>query len=187
MKQYYSAISDLTRTIKIRSEDPQLYYKRGLAYYNDEQYELSINDFKHSLKCKPFPTYKPDIYYHLGIAYANLEKFEKSIDPLSKCIDLCPNEAVYYHERAKAYQMLDEYAKSLEDFNVVIRLQPNNAHAYFRRAFTLKSLRRYHEAAEDFNVARSLQPKNPALLINPKRVHGVRCIVLCKPGMEPKF
>lgn len=147
----------------------------------------AIQDFEESLSNKPFPTYKPDIYYHLGLAFCNLEIFDKAIFPLSKCIELCPNEPMYFHERAKAYQMIDENDKALADFTVVIRLQPNNAHAYFRRGFSQKALKRYLEAAEDFRKARELKPDDPKLVTNPKQVHKVKCIVLCQPGNEPKF
>ena len=83
--------------------------------------------------------------------------------------------------------MIEENEKALLDFNTVIRLQPGNAHAYFRRGFTHKALKKYLEAAEDFNTAKTLQPDNPALVINSKKIHGVKCIVLCLPGQEPKF
>lgn len=83
--------------------------------------------------------------------------------------------------------MIGDHEYALRDFNRVIDLQPTNAHAFFRRAFTYKAMKRYHDAAEDFNTARKLQPNNPALLINAKKLHGVSCIVLCRPGDEPDF
>ena len=97
---------------------------------------------------------------------------------------MCPNEAVYYHERAKSYQLIEEHNLALEDFNVVIRMQKNNANAYFRRAFTYKALRKYTEASEDMFKARELDPGNPNLIINAKKMQGVRSIVVCQPGEE---
>ena len=187
MKSFSLAVRDLTNALELNLSDPQLFYKRGLAFYQSQMFKEAIKDFKESLANRPFPTYKPDIYYHLGLAYANLEMFNKAILPFTKCIELCPNEPVYFHERAKSYQMVEENEKALADFTMVIRLQPKNAHAYFRRGFSQKALKKYMEAAEDFSQARALQPDNPALVINSKKIHGVKCIVLCSPGQEPKF
>ena len=83
--------------------------------------------------------------------------------------------------------MIEDHEKSVEDFNVVIKKNPRNAHAYFRRAFSFKSLKKYALAAEDFEKAKELSPMDPKLVINYKKLKGVTCIVLCRPGEEPTF
>lgn len=100
------------------------------------------------------------------------------------------------HERAKAYQIIEEHQAAVEDFSLVIKKNPKNAHAYFRRAFSLKALKvsslpntlqKYPEAADDFEKAKELDPLNPKLVVNYKKLKGISCIVLCKPGEEPDF
>jgi Tfp pilus assembly protein PilF len=77
----------------------------------------------------------------LGLAYCRQEKFEKAIWPLSKCIEILPQQINYIHERAKANQMIDLHQDAVDDFTKVIRLNPSNAHAHFRRAFSYKALK----------------------------------------------
>lgn len=93
--------------------------------------------------------------------------------------------------------MIEDHEKAVEDFSLVIKKNPKNAHAYFRRAFSLKSLKvfiieynilqKYSEAADDFEKAKELDPLNPKLVVNYKKLKGITCIVLCKPGEEKIF
>ena len=100
---------------------------------------------------------------------------------------MIPSEIKYIHERAKAFQMIEDHERAVEDFTAVIRKNPKNAHAHFRRAFSLKALKNYSDAAEDFEQAKSLDPLNPKMVVNYKKLKGVTCIVLCKPGEEKVF
>jgi len=90
--------------------------------FASQNYDAAIEDLRNSIENKPFPTYESDLYYHIGISYSRKEEYELSIEPLTICINMCPNEAVYYHERAKSYQLIEEHNLALEDFNVVIRM-----------------------------------------------------------------
>lgn len=83
--------------------------------------------------------------------------------------------------------MIDEHEAAIDDFSLVIKKNPKNAHAYFRRAFSQKALKRYSEAADDFEMAKALDPLNQKLVINYKKLSGITCIVLCKPGEEKIF
>jgi len=43
------------------------------------------------------------------------------------------------------------------------------------------------KAADDFEKAKELDPLNPKLVVNYKKLKGITCIVLCKPGEEKEF
>jgi tetratricopeptide (TPR) repeat protein len=103
MAMYDASYEDLTKALEHKADDPQLYYKRGIVLFSSGNYDEAIEDLKMSISNNPFPTYESDIYYHIGIAHARKEEYEESVEPLSKCIEMCPNEAIYYHERAKSY------------------------------------------------------------------------------------
>ena len=136
---------------------------------------------------KAYLSYLADTYYHIGLAYCHSEKFEKSIFPYTKCIEQVPSEIKFIHERAKAYQMIEDHEAAVKDFDVVIAKNPKNAHAHFRRAFSHKALKNYKQAADDFERAKELDPLNPKLVVNYKKLKGITCIVLCKPGEEKEF
>jgi Flp pilus assembly protein TadD len=83
--------------------------------------------------------------------------------------------------------MLEFHEQAVDDFSVVIKRNPANAHAHFRRAFSLKALHKYEDAADDFKKAQDLDPQNPKLVVNLKKLKGINCIVLCKPGEEKVY
>ncbi len=83
--------------------------------------------------------------------------------------------------------MIEDHEKAVQDFDVVIQKNPKNAHAHFRRAFSHKLMKHFPEAAEDFEKAKNLDPLNPKMIVNYKKLKGITCIVLCKPGEEKEF
>ena len=185
--QFDRSIEDLNTALNITQDDAQLYYRLGLSQYADEDYKACVRSLKQSLICRPFISYESDIYYHIGLSYCNVEKFEKSIFPFSRCIEMIPSEIRYIHERAKAYQMIEDHEKAVADFDTVIKKNPKNAHAHFRRAFSHKALKNFSQAADDFEQAKALDPLNPKMVVNYKKLKGITCIVLCKPGEEKVF
>lgn len=183
--------------LEISPTDSRILYRVGLAHYANgdlkhgeeryKEFKLAIKILKLALQHSPLPSCISDIYYHVGLSYCFLQKYEKSIFPFSKSIELQSSDMRYYHERAKAYQMIENHEEALSDFNEVIKRNPKNANAYFRRAFSAKALRMYGEAAEDFEKAKELDPLNPKIVVNYKKLQGISCIVLCKPGQEKVF
>lgn len=168
-------------------DHPLLYYKLGLAYYADHQYKKAIKSLKSALINSPESSIEADIYYHIGLSYCRLEQYEKAIYPLTKTIDLEPANIRFLHERAKAYQMVGDHESAVQDFSSVIKNNPKNAHAHFRRAFSYKELKQYAEGVNDFEQAKLLDPLNPKMIVNYKKIKGISCIVLCKPGEEKLF
>ena len=83
--------------------------------------------------------------------------------------------------------MIEDHESAVQDFDVVIKKNPKNAHAHFRRAFSHKSLKNFQQAAEDFERAKNLDPSNPKMVVNYKKLKGISCIILCKPGLEKEF
>mmetsp|Transcript_31295 Transcript_31295/g.30827 ORF Transcript_31295/g.30827 Transcript_31295/m.30827 type:complete len:85 (+) Transcript_31295:1541-1795(+) len=83
--------------------------------------------------------------------------------------------------------MIEEHSAAIEDFDSVIHKSPNNANAYFRRAFSHKALKNFPQAADDFETAKAKDPTNQKLVVNYKKLKGITCIVLCRPGEEPVF
>ena len=151
MKNYNESITDLTKSLMYKKNDPFTLYKRGVAFYLEKCYKEALDDLLMALNYNPEPSYAPDIHYHVGLSYANLEQFEEAIDPFSEAVSLRPLEPVYFHERAKAYLLTEQYEYSVEDYDKVIELQPFNPHAFFGRAFAHKNLRNYQQAVSNIS------------------------------------
>lgn len=57
IKDYNSAIDDLSNALSRKSKDPQILYKRGLAFYKNKEFKKSIKDLYASLDNNPYETY----------------------------------------------------------------------------------------------------------------------------------
>jgi tetratricopeptide (TPR) repeat protein len=72
-------------------------------------------------------------FFNLGIQFKSEGKDELAIENFTKAIELNPNDANAYIERARAYKYND-FNKALNDYTKAIELNPNEADFYIKRA-----------------------------------------------------
>ncbi|XP_078664763.1 sperm-associated antigen 1-like isoform X3 [Branchiostoma floridae x Branchiostoma belcheri] len=80
----------------------------------------------------------------------------------NKCIELSPDQAVAYCNRALCHLKMTRPNEAEADCNKTLELDEKNIKAYFRRAQARKMLKRYSEAAKDLTELLKLDPKNKA-------------------------
>ncbi|XP_035658812.1 sperm-associated antigen 1-like isoform X3 [Branchiostoma floridae] len=80
----------------------------------------------------------------------------------NKCIELSPDQAVAYCNRALCHLKMTRPTEAEADCNKTLELDDKNIKAYFRRAQARKMLKRYSEAAKDLTELLKLDPKNKA-------------------------
>ncbi len=186
------AEKDLTVALAMPHADASLLYLRGLARYDQDHFDESVEDLEAALHAGVDPSTLPDVYYSIGLAHANSDRHREAEAAFSAALGVSPPpprslQLLYVHERAKSRQMIGWHQEAVQDFTTVIALNGGNAHAYFRRAFSQKALGKHEAAAEDFETARMLQPTNPHLVVNYSTLHEVETIILCAAGEEPAF
>ena len=96
LKEYDRTIEDLTKALTMKPNDPYILYRKGVSFYLNKKFKKALKYLHKALAVGPYPTYISDIYYHIGISYSYLEEFSLSIEPLSRAIEECRFEAVYY-------------------------------------------------------------------------------------------
>jgi len=78
----------------------------------------------------------------------------------SKAIEIDPNNAVYFTNRATAYAGMQDWEKELEDANKSLTLKADWVKGFFRKGQALVELKRYEEGVDAYRKAVSLDPKN---------------------------
>ncbi len=68
----------------------------------------------------------------------------------NKAININPENATYYNNRACVYNALGQLEKALEDYNIAIKYNPQNPLYYYQRAFINYKLNRFNEAISDY-------------------------------------
>ncbi|XP_048011838.1 small glutamine-rich tetratricopeptide repeat-containing protein alpha isoform X2 [Megalobrama amblycephala] len=95
-----------------------------------------------------------------------VENFSAAVEFYSKAIQLNPQNAVYYCNRAAAYSKLGNYAGAVQDCERAIGIDPNYSKAYGRMGLALASLNKYSEAVSYYKKALELDPDNDTYKVN---------------------
>ncbi|XP_051768936.1 small glutamine-rich tetratricopeptide repeat-containing protein alpha isoform X1 [Ctenopharyngodon idella] len=95
-----------------------------------------------------------------------VENFSAAVEFYSKAIQLNPQNAVYYCNRAAAYSKLGNYAGAVQDCERAIGIDPNYSKAYGRMGLALASLNKYSEAVSYYQKALELDPDNDTYKVN---------------------
>ncbi|KAG0238867.1 Serine/threonine-protein phosphatase 5 [Actinomortierella wolfii] len=91
--------------------------------------------------------------------FAN-KKYEEAIEKYTEAIELNPNVAAYYANRAFCNTKLENYGLAIEDGDKAIEVDPKYAKGYYRRGVGKYALSRFKEAAKDFRIVVKLAPND---------------------------
>lgn len=89
----------------------------------------------------------------------NLE-FSEAVTEYTRAIELNPNNAVYFCNRAAAYSKLDQHTAAIVDCKQAIALDPSYGKAYGRLGIAFSNLNKYEEARSAYENALKYDPGN---------------------------
>ncbi|WP_066375855.1 MULTISPECIES: tetratricopeptide repeat protein [unclassified Anabaena] len=128
--EYVAAINHYNQAVKLNQSDTELYYKRGLAYYQIGNYEAAINDYSQVIKTN---IYDAKAYHKRGLALAQLGAYAAAIDDYSQAIRLNPHAAIVYKHRAEARYYLGDHQGAIEDYTQASKINPQYLDTYKNR------------------------------------------------------
>ncbi|KAK3823194.1 MAG: Metallo-dependent phosphatase-like protein [Benniella sp.] len=91
--------------------------------------------------------------------FAN-KKYEEAVEKYTEAIELNPNVAAYYANRAFAHTKLEAYGAAILDGDKAVEIDPKYAKGYYRRGVGKYALARHKEAAKDFQIVVRLAPND---------------------------
>lgn len=103
-----------------------------------------------------------------GNEQMRVENFGAAVEFYSKAIQINPQNAVYYCNRAAAYSKLGNYAGAVQDCERAIGIDPYYSKAYGRMGLALASLNKHAEAVSYYKKALELDPENETYKSNLK-------------------
>lgn len=98
---------------------------------------------------------KAEKYFNLGFGSVN---HKTKIDFYNRAIELYPEYALAYHNRAIAYGELKENEMALSDYEKAIEFNPEYANSYNNRGTIYKEMNDPEKAIRDYNKAIELNP-----------------------------
>ena len=86
--------------------------------------------------------------------------YSAAAEKYTQAIEIFPNSAVFYSNRAQAYIKMEQYGAAITDANEAIKLDPNYIKAYYRRASADYALGKLKESLKDFKTVLKIVPKD---------------------------
>lgn len=138
------------------------YYNNYLATLIDERvfdaairvYQTYLDSMEeYSQMMKDNEQFEDDIHFYGSLAYYYTNNKEKALELLNKSIDINPNFAGYYSNRANIYSDKKDNTNALLDYNKAISLSQKDGLIYYNRGSVYLDMDKYDEALKDFKLA----------------------------------
>ncbi|MBD2342948.1 tetratricopeptide repeat protein [Anabaena subtropica] len=131
--EYTASIDNYNQALKLTSSDAELYYKRGLAYYQLGDYEAAIADYSQAININ---FHDAKSYHKRGLALSQIAAYEAAIADYTQAIRINPHAAVVYKNRAEARSHLGDNQGAIEDYTQAIKINPQYADTYKNRGIS---------------------------------------------------
>ncbi|KAJ9599116.1 hypothetical protein L9F63_010384, partial [Diploptera punctata] len=93
-----------------------------------------------------------------------VKKYQQALPYYTEAIELCPDSASYYGNRAACYMMLHQYLEALEDARKSVALDNTFIKGYIRIAKCSLALGDLTSADNAISAVKDLNPENTAIL-----------------------
>ena len=146
------SIAACTRIIKKGPETAGMadtYYRRGMRYRDNEEYDKAIQDFTKALRLKPGWSWT---LIARGHAYSWSKRHTEAIADQELAVKLDPSD-VAYSARGMDLMAAGELDRALADFNKSIELNPKRFYAYLNRGHLYMKRSKHREALSDYRMA----------------------------------
>ncbi|CAH0562246.1 unnamed protein product [Brassicogethes aeneus] len=97
---------------------------------------------------------------NLGNTHMKNASYVEAVEEYTKAIELNPNNAVYFCNRAAAYSRLEKHLEAIIDSQEAIRLDPTYGKAYGRLGIAYSNLNKYEDARKAYLTALKYDPGN---------------------------
>lgn len=142
---------------KIRTFDEEVIAKE--VEEEEMKREAMRQKFKEEAEAKPIVTKTPEeqglAFKEKGNTFFKKQKFELASNMYTRAIEVCPENAVFYNNRAMAELKLRNFYGVIADCTKCLELDSSQKKAYFRRGCARKELSRtleeVEQAMDDFN------------------------------------
>lgn len=130
---------------------------RGIAYFTDGQFDLSIIDYTIAIKINPNCG---GAYLDRGLTYDKLKEYNSAIADYTKAIEIDPSNKVAYTYRGSAYSAEGKNDLAMADYNKAIGLNSSYADAYIWQGIAYNSQGNFDMAIAEYTEAIEINPGN---------------------------
>jgi tetratricopeptide (TPR) repeat protein len=150
--QFYAlAVENYENAIKKNTNDAEVYFKMGVAYYKQKEYHTAREHLEKATELNPNSA---EAYYYLGLVYSEIF-FDMSVALLAfqKALTIKPNYAEAYVGMGVVYLKDRDYIQAMEAFKKAISINPSCADAYYHMYEAQSSAHDFSQAKEYLRTA----------------------------------
>ena len=140
-------INYYTEAIRLKPNYVEAYYNRGLAYYDNNNFEDAIEDYNEALRLK---LDYASAYTGRGVARFKQGDLDGAIKDYNEAIHLKPGDAIAYFNCGIARKDKGDLDGAIKDYNEATRLKPDFSNAYWGRGNAYLEKGDYFSATADY-------------------------------------
>ncbi len=153
-----TASQEYSNAILFNDQDPLLFYNRGLAYHQQEQYTAALADYDRAIALDDSMA---AAYYNRGNIYRVQGEYDAAIDNFNQTLVLKPNDTPTLYGRGFVYLQQEDYLSAIQDFNEVILHDRQHVEAYLGRGLAYLGTGAQETAVANFTfILEQLAPNN---------------------------
>ena len=148
---------DFEEALKIDSNYFLPYYNLGVAFSDNNYFELALVFVEKSISCK---SDYYDSWFNKGIYLYNLDRFEEAIIAYDHALEIDSVKLNSWLEKGLCLTKLSRFDESIECYEKVLEYDSNNSEALIHIAITLGNANRFNEALDYLEKILRIQPRN---------------------------
>ena len=150
------ALSQLNQAILQDSSDHTLFFARGEWFYNQQEYELAINDLEYAIDINP---QVPDYYHLLSDTYMDNLRSKEALDVMIKAGDQFGDRIPTLLKLSETQYLLKQHEPSLFTIAKIMTIDNEHPEAYFMMGLNFRALDEIEKAINAFQTATELNPE----------------------------
>jgi tetratricopeptide (TPR) repeat protein len=155
--EYVQALDKLNFAIQLEPASNELYFLRGFAKFNLDDYIGAERDYSRSIDLSPTIA---DAFHYRAIVRSQMQDYKGAFEDFSKALELNGSNPDVYINRARTNLILKKYYSCLVDCRKAIELKDEQDFVYMIMGTAEMGIERYENAITDLNKAISINPKN---------------------------
>ncbi|MFC2188660.1 tetratricopeptide repeat protein [Peijinzhouia sedimentorum] len=152
-EQPVEALNYLNRGVEAYPDNAQMHNLRGIAHFENMEYEAAVEDFTNSIKLDS-TGYKP--FFNRANALRELDRNFDAIQDYNIAIRFEPTLKDAYINRGFMYFKTEVFGQAYEDFQQAVVLDPNDVMAVYNKGRAALAIGNIDQAKVDFGVAINL-------------------------------
>ena len=146
----FPEVDRISRLIEKRPEDPQLYFQRAEAYYNNGLYDLSTKDAQYAIE---LDSSRWEYHHLLADALLDNAQSKEALNALEYYLQINPKRVPSWLKLTEFQYILRQYDEALRSINEIVQLDPQEAEAYFMLGKVLQEQGEKDEALNAYQTA----------------------------------